>query len=87
MIRIKRQRFGFYWVRFEGTPIVAEYVNGRGCERSFHGHIIKHWHIPGSGACFSDRDVCEQLSVQLRVPARARIATTDDFAGVAVEHG
>jgi len=53
---------GFYWVRFEGEVVVAEYTDGRGCEGS-GGR--KHWHIPGSESCFKDREVCELLSFRL----------------------
>jgi len=58
----KRQR-GFYWVRFEGEIVVAEYTDGRGCtdERS-------HWHIPGSAACFRNKEVCELLSPRIEHP-------------------
>ena len=54
---------GFYWVRFEGEIIVAEYTMGRGCSSE-----RPHWHIPGSDTCFYDREVCELLSPELLSP-------------------
>lgn len=54
---------GFYWVRFEGEVIVAEWTDGSGCE----GNDGKpHWHIPGSDGCFYDREVCELLSGRIQ---------------------
>lgn len=50
---------GFYWVRFEGDIVVAEYTDGSGCEGS---DGKGHWHIPGSDGWFMDREVCELLS-------------------------
>jgi len=57
---------GFYWVRFEGEVIVAEYTatrfkcDGQGCvDGTFH------WHIPGSSDCWMDVEICERLSGRL----------------------
>jgi hypothetical protein len=50
---------GFYWVRFEGEIVVAEYTHGRGCSDE-----RPHWHIPGSGECFKNNEVCELLSAK-----------------------
>ena len=58
------RRVGFYWVRFEGVPIVAEFTDGRGCTEE-----RRHWHIPGSSECWRGREVCELLSeFPLRIP-------------------
>lgn len=46
---------GFYYVRFEGALIVAEYTNGAGCSEEY-----PHWHVPGSGDCHRDKD-CDLL--------------------------
>lgn len=54
---------GFYWVRFEGEVIVAEWTDGTGCEGN---DGKRHWHIPGSDGCFYDREVCELLSGRIQ---------------------
>ena len=58
----RKRKPGFYWVRFEGELVVAEYTDGLGCEGN---DGKKHWHIPGSDGCFFDREVCELLSDRL----------------------
>lgn len=60
MKRDRKRLPGFYWVRFEGEIIVAEYVNRRVCAPEIH-----HWHIPGSNRCFRDGEICELLSTKL----------------------
>jgi hypothetical protein len=54
---------GFYWVRFEGEPVVAEFILGH---RSRHD--FSHWHVPGYDACVNDQEVCEALSAKLLPP-------------------
>jgi len=63
MNRDAKRKPGFYWVRFEGQVIVAEYTgfDALGCS-----HYYPHWHIPGSAACFADKEVCELLSSRLQ---------------------
>lgn len=59
----KKRKSGFYWVRFEGQVIVAEYTcDGLGC--SPEG---PHWHVPQADECFKDRQVCELLSERLEL--------------------
>ena len=51
----RKRASGFYWVRFEGELVVAEYTSdGLGC--SPEG---PHWHVPG--CCFLDSQICELL--------------------------
>lgn len=50
---------GFYWVRFEGQVIVAEYSP---VENKCGGCPLRgkaHWHVPASSAPFEDRQLCE----------------------------
>lgn len=55
---------GFYWVRFEGQVIVAEYTSdGLGC--SPEG---PHWHVPQSDGCFLNGQVCELLYGPIPTP-------------------
>lgn len=54
---------GFYWIRFEGQVVVAEYVVG--------GFKIPRWYVPGSDLAYQDSEVCELLSDRL-VIAEAR---------------
>ena len=74
MRRDANRAAGFYWVRFEGQIIVAEYTkHGLGC--SPEG---PHWHVPQSDECFLDREVCEVLSGLIPTPkelAEARAAS------------
>ena len=60
----RKRRPGFYWVRFEGEVVVAEYTLGRGCSDE-----RPHWHIPGSSACWRDREICELLE-EIPLPRR-----------------
>jgi hypothetical protein len=54
---------GFYWVRFEGKVVVAEYTSyGRGC------YPGQHWHVPASSGCYGNSEVCELLSQRLTAP-------------------
>lgn len=53
---------GFYWVRFEGVVIIAEYTAGDACTEQYD-----HWHVPGSDKCWKNREVCELLSSRLEV--------------------
>jgi hypothetical protein len=57
---------GFYWVKFEGERLIAEWTDGLGCEGN---DGKKHWHVPGSDGCFYDREVCELIADPLLVPA------------------
>jgi hypothetical protein len=66
MKRDKKRSSGFYWVRFEGQTVVAEYTDGLGCTED-----RPHWHIPGSQACFDDKEICELLSTRLLKPANS----------------
>ncbi len=60
----RKRRSGFYWVRFEGLVIVAEYTaDGLGC--SPEG---PHWHVPMADNCFRNREICELLSDRLEPP-------------------
>lgn len=76
---------GFYWVRFEGEVIVAEYVLGREarCTSQF-----PHWHVPGSSDCFMNRDVCELFEGPLRYVKLNRpenfTESSAEFHGMAV---
>lgn len=64
MKRDRARLSGFYWVRFEGAEIVAEYTaNGLGC--SPEG---PHWHAPQAEECFLDKEICELLSDRLSRP-------------------
>lgn len=52
-----RRKPGFYWVRFEGEVIVAEYTDGRDCiDTSTRTGLAEypHWHVPGSDGCLLD---------------------------------
>lgn len=57
---------GFYWIRFEGVPVVAEYL------RRLHSCSARsarmHWHIPGSPYCTDSKEICELLSAKLERP-------------------
>ena len=53
---------GFYWVRFEGELIIAQYTTGKGCVDE-----IFHWHVPGSEGCFMDVEISERMSGPLAV--------------------
>lgn len=61
----RKRAFGFYWVRFEGSVCVAEYLDGIGCSEE-----RPHWHVPGSDFCFKNREVCELLSPRLVFEAK-----------------
>jgi hypothetical protein len=68
-----KRESGFYWVRFEGQIIVAEYTaDGLGCSPG-EG---PHWHVPLSDDCFSNQQVCELLSARLDPPGCVRRAET-----------
>jgi hypothetical protein len=62
-----KRKAGFYWVRFECAVIVAEYADGRACSMT-----QPHWHVPGSGNCWKDAEVCELLSGRLEIPGRRK---------------
>jgi hypothetical protein len=53
-----KRKSGFYWVRFEGKPCVAEYDR----DSAF-------WEVPGGRVWFMDLEVCELLSGRLEPPA------------------
>jgi hypothetical protein len=76
-MRTDRNRVpGFYWVRFEGEVIVAEYTDGAGCLEEVGGvevGVKPHWHVPGSDVCYKDREVCELLSATLETKILASI--------------
>lgn len=55
---------GFYWIRFEGEPIVAELCYKR-TNCALRG---LHWHIPGSPICMRSAEVCQLLSARLERP-------------------
>jgi hypothetical protein len=60
----RNRAYGFYWVRFEGEVIVAEYTDGDGCLEEVGGREVAvkpHWHVPGSDVCYKAREVCELL--------------------------
>lgn len=57
----KERQPGFYWVRFEGKEIVAEWVK----RRSPPYISTNCWLITGSKMAFKDREVCELLSARL----------------------
>ena len=81
MTRDQTRRDGFYWVRFEGEVVVAEYTGkGRGCTPEG-----PHWHIPGSSECFRDAQVCQMLSPRLNPPKTSEVtrAMTGDEAEAA----
>lgn len=63
-----RRRAGYYWVRFEGAPTVAEYVRRKMWRVCIDG---PHWHLTASSACFSNKEVCELLSGRLEAPRGA----------------
>lgn len=63
----KKRLPGFYWVRFEGALVVAEYTDGLGCTDE-----QRHWHIPGSETCFKNKEICELLSTRLNEPRGKR---------------
>jgi hypothetical protein len=63
------RQVGFYWVRFEGEPIVAEYVYRRRNDPNCTVSSAFHWHIPGSAICVQNAEVCELLSKRLPRPA------------------
>lgn len=64
MTRDKSRKPGFYWVRYEGEVIVAEYTRGHGCSDE-----TSHWHLPGVDACHKDQEVCELLAGPLALPS------------------
>lgn len=51
----KRTGPGFYWIRFEGAVIVAEWRDRR-------------WWVGGAEFGYTDRMVCEILSDRLEAP-------------------
>lgn len=55
MKRDPKRKPGFYWIRFEGKAIVAEWQP-----------IL--WYVGGSVTGFKDSEVCELLSSRLRAP-------------------
>ena len=64
MKRDRKRLPGFYWVRFEGGIIVAEYTDtGLGCAPEG-----PHWHVPQAEECFLDEAICELLSDRLPQP-------------------
>lgn len=68
-MKADRQRVpGFYWVRFEGEAIVAEFTHGLGCSEE-----TPHWHVPGAETCFQNKEICELLSGRLDIPAGATL--------------
>lgn len=81
MKRDRKRVSGFYWVRFEGQIIVAEYTSdGLGC--SPEG---PHWHVPQSEDCFLDQLVCELLYGPIPTPkelqeARAALANAENVS-------
>lgn len=63
----RKRLFGFYWVRFEGDLIVAEYSDGDGCT----GSSGPHWHVPASPDCFYDREVSQLVAGPIPRPVPA----------------
>ena len=57
-----KRKPGFYWVRFEGLVIVAEYA------KAARGGFRDRWIVPGSVTAFEDGEVCELLSERLEPP-------------------
>jgi hypothetical protein len=57
---------GFYWVRFEGQVIVAEYSRKGKCNGC--ATRTPHWHVPAAAIALRDNQVCELLSKRLEVP-------------------
>lgn len=70
----KHRLSGFYWVRFEGQTIVAEYTaNGLPCSPE-----RPHWHVPQAAGCFTDKQVCELLSGRLEAPVKVAAGLTKE---------
>lgn len=62
----RHREAGFYWVRFQGEIIVAEFTDGKECIEDGLGNTTQpHWHIPGTSECWKNSDVCELLSGRL----------------------
>lgn len=66
MQRDPKRESGFYWVRFEGEVVVAEYTaDGAG----WSAGDGQWWRVPGSSHSFEDDQVCELLSARIPSPA------------------
>ena len=59
-----RMQKGFYWIRFEGKPVVAERVMHGSCHES-ETRMPGHWHVPNYNNAVNDFEVCELLSDRL----------------------
>ena len=70
MMRDQTRRDGFYWVRFEGQSIVAEY--------SGKGPGGPGWSVPGSSTRYQDAEVCEMMSARLIAPKMRQLTTPAD---------
>lgn len=65
MQRDRKRESGFYWVRFEGEVVVAEYTaDGAG----WSAGDGQWWRVPGSSHSFEDDQVCELLSERIPSP-------------------
>ena len=56
-----KRKPGFYWVRFEGVLVVAEYKR---IPASYH-HRNGYWLMPGVETMWLNSEVCELLSNRL----------------------
>jgi hypothetical protein len=87
-MKTRRLKPGYYWVRFEGLPTIAERVRyDRGTYSGFGrfgGCDIKrdHWHVINSIACFQDSEVCELLSGRLELAGSGAGALAPQIKGL-----
>ena len=66
MKRKRKLKPGFYWIMWEGRPIVAERVQNHEYKPPFGSVKVDHWHTPGSNECYEDFEVREILAVVRR---------------------
>lgn len=59
----RKRRAGFYWVRFEGLTVVAEWQ-----AKDRYPGIPAGWRMPGAAPRYEDSEVCELLSPRLLPP-------------------
>lgn len=69
---------GYYWIRFEGVGVPAEYVDfktsTRGeCRAEDCDAGAQHWHIPGVRRAVGDADICHVMSQRMRAPERGAV--------------
>jgi hypothetical protein len=62
----RKRKAGFYWIRFEGNDVVAEY---RPPETVLSENWPGRWWIPCRASHVIDSEVCELLSDRLPEPA------------------